>query len=193
MELLMKTAEFVKADDDRALVVRFTGKMGEPDRDGDIFHPGSYQSRDNVPLANFNHSLSAPVGIGKLSEVDGQMCWTGKCFDTPAGHEAFAIIKEMGGSQEYSYRFHPIKYSPRKGADVPAFAMDFHEVEVYEVSPVFKAASFDTGTVLARSADDEWVKAAQEPALDPPLEEQSLDGFPTVSPSLVAARERYAV
>ena len=156
--IVSKVVKAVVTDEENTLTVQFTGEMGKPDKDGDVFAPGAYKSSAKVPLADFNHANSAPIGVGVLERKGKVMQWRGEILDTTAAQDAYKGIKAMGESQEYSYRFVPVKAAPRRDADHP-FSYQYDEVEVFEVSPVFKGASYGTHTISAkRTADDAFVK-----------------------------------
>lgn len=141
--------EICKADYDDLYVVKvqFCGEMGKPDKYGDIFLPGSYKAKAEVPMADWNHSRTRPIGVGRIEPYKKAMAWVGELTDL----EALRLIRKMGASQEWSYTFDPKKYKERQ--DTEHLAFEFSDVEVYEVSPVFRAASYGTHTVK-----DDWRK-----------------------------------
>ena len=85
------------------------------------------------------------MGVGKIYEEEGAMRWTGKFLDTPEAKALYSFIREMGDAMAYSYRSYPRKYAMRMEDDAPPFSYLFQEVEVFEVSGVLMAASFEHG------------------------------------------------
>ena len=116
-----------------------------------------YRHNPLTPMAAFNHSPT-PLWVGRIDQAasarDGvtDVFWEGDItgLDIPSVRHTWDVIREMGKSQEYSYRFSvekPTKYDPE--TDV----ITFPQVRIFEVSPVFAGATPGTGTVFARALD----------------------------------------
>lgn len=124
------------------------------DKDMDVTNPGAFKNGQEVILSDYNHGSiprfgsagRPPVGKGTIKEVGDQAIFTGKYFmDTAAGVEAYKTTKAVGDLQEYSYHYE-VKDSAlgkQDGKDVRFLK----ELDVYEVSPVYRGAGEGTHTI----------------------------------------------
>ena len=162
-DLISKSATLkeLPAGDEGNLIISF-GKVGEPDLYGDLFEEGAYKATRNgkVVLANWNHARGNPVGVGTIDMVGDEAVWSGNFLNTQEARDVRESLIAMGPDAQYSYSFIPVKYYENE-AD---WTYTFEEVEVFEVSPVYKAATPSSHTIGLKSYEDWRKEAHTEPA-----------------------------
>ena len=134
---------------------------------------GMYRSRARVPMARYNHG-NEPLWIGRIDQqerTDGNydVFWEGAIIglDIPEMRHQWDLIREMGRSQQWSYRFRPTK---RAVYDEKDDVIDFPEVELFEVAPVYRAGTEGTKTVFARSMTEFGLSIPEKPEIEVPAE-----------------------
>ena len=139
------------------------------DKDGDITLPGAFTEGAAVLISAYGHASwggQLPVGKGTIKTTQKDARLVGKFFlDTVAGREHFAVIKELGAQQEWSYGF-DVKGT---GEVTPEMEQNgvyrvLTKLEVHEVSPVLLGAGIDTRTVATKEATEAAARAAQDAA-----------------------------
>ena len=119
------------------------------DLDGDIFYKYSYKDA-GVLMSPWGHDMrSVPVAAGPFTErKDGAMIYQPEF--TPQDEAAARTeraLRKYWQIVEFSYGFYPKDYDIDWERDEApwGFGYNFYDVEIYEVSPVHKGASIDTG------------------------------------------------
>ena len=136
---------------------------------------GAYKHRAKVPMARFDHN-NQPLWVGRIDQQprsDGNMdvFWEGPVtgLDVPEVRHNYDIIRAMGRSQQWSYRFRPLK---RAVYDEKDDVIDFPEVELFEVAPVYRAGTEGTKTVFARSLTEFGLSVPEPVVAEEPVESQ---------------------
>ena len=132
------------------------------DSDNEVVVPGAVPHGKAVMISSYGHGVwkgVPPVGRGMISTTSTEATFTGSFFDSAAGHEHFAVVKEMGDLQEWSWGFsvQDAEYGQFQGQRVRFLK----SLTPYEVSPVLKGANPATRT-LATSAKDADIRARIE-------------------------------
>lgn len=181
MEHKRITAE-IKGDgegDDEGLVTARFGTSGVKDLDGDVIEAGAIGVQD-IQVSQFGHTSwmgGLPVGKGATREEGDEMLADLSFFmDTTGGRDHFVTIKALGDLGRWSFGFE-IQESRAPTEDERQLGIErvLQKLEVFEVSPVLRAAGIDTQTVDAKcvacGAKMEPAKGAEpdpEPEGDPP-------------------------
>jgi len=95
-----------------------------------------------------HNQLSPPVASVDLHErEDGAIVVTPDFFNTKPAKETEQVIREAWKIVEFSYAFWPKEYEIVYSDDRGPFGVgiNFYDAQIYEVSPVDKGASIDTG------------------------------------------------
>lgn len=148
-----KSARLEVKDADAGTVVAVFSKLGVVDHDGDVTVKGAFSDGASVRISAYGHKSwegKLPVGKGTIREVGDEAVMDGRFFlDTTDGRDTFAVVKELGDLQEWSYGYDAVKYSfgDHEGQNVRFL----EELKVHEVSPVLLGAGIDTRTVSAKS------------------------------------------
>ena len=142
-------AEFKLLDDDApkgSFIVRFA-KLDVVDLDGDVIPSGAIGETD-IAVAAWQHGWgSLPVGTARTSEEDGFAVARGQfLLDTQGGADTYEVVKAMGSSLEWSFGFRVRKIDWREGTPY------LSDIDIFEVSPVYRGAGIDTGTVDVKEA-----------------------------------------
>jgi hypothetical protein len=137
------------------VVVRFAqltlpGQAPIIDSDGDITLPGAFPSID-VPFSAWGHGswekglAMLPPGRGQV-RVEGQFAvFRGRLFDTAAGRETFATLKELAELAQFSYGYNVLDF---EYGFVAGQAVRFlKKLDLFEISPVLRAAGVGTRLV----------------------------------------------
>ena len=160
------------AGDAGELTITFA-RYNDVDKDNDVFAMNSlFSSKKNVPMAQYQHSLALPVGVGQLKGVtdEGDVIWDGQLdMANPVAADTFRHVKAMGEDQEFSFRFRAKDYSYNEHGGIT-----FKSADVYEVSPVMRGSGNHTTTLEAKAADEtaevvEEPKAAMNPGVSKAL------------------------
>lgn len=146
-------------DADKGEVEAVFATFDVKDKDGDITLPGAFEEGAEVLISAYGHSSwggQLPVGKGVIKTTAKDARLVGKFFlNTTAGREHFAVIKELGAQQEWSYGFDV------KGTGEVTPEMEQNGVwrvltalKVHEVSPVLLGAGIDTRTVATKDGTE---------------------------------------
>lgn len=140
-------------DEDQGLVRAVFSTFNVIDSDGDVTLPGAFEEGKAVRISAYNHTSwggALPVGKGTIHANDEEAILEGQFFlDTAAGRDTFAVVKQMGELQEWSYGFDVIEAEP---GHFNGEAVTFlKRVDVHEVSPVLLGAGVNTRTLAAKS------------------------------------------
>ena len=142
------------------------------DHHGDVLLPGAVGKQD-VAVSAYNHGSwpsfsgngALPIGKGVIREAKNQhgkhVIFEGQLFmDDPEAARTMRLLKNMGGTQEWSFSLHDVKggISQRDGRDV----YEIKSVSVKEVSPVLKGASIGSRTVAVKAAAGDVEKLRQD-------------------------------
>lgn len=121
------------------------------DKDGDVTLPGAF-GEQKVLVEPWNHNYTAPpVGKGLIREVANEAVVDGKFFlDTAGGKEHYAVVKETGDMQEWSYTFKVLEADQGTFEGQPVWLLK--KLDVIGVSPVTRGAGIGTRTTAVKSA-----------------------------------------
>ena len=148
------------------IVIRIA-TYGVPDKDGDIFEPGSLVPAGNlVAHGKFMHSDGLPVGSGPLTS-DGRHVYHHVKFDmqNPEAAEQYRFIRQMGDSAQFSFRARGQQRERYRTAE-GHLASRIKEATVYETSPVWLGAG-DTKLIMAKSVGSPTTQA--DDRIGPPM------------------------
>ena len=153
MEHKRITAE-IKGDGDEGLVTARFGTSGVKDLDGDVIEAGAIGVQE-VQVSQFGQASWAgglPVGKGVTREDGDEMLADLAFFmGTTHGRDHFETIKQLGKLGEWSFGF-DIKEerAPTEEERQVGIVRVLKKLEVFEVSPVLRAAGIDTATLGAK-------------------------------------------
>ena len=140
------------ADNDKGQLIIKYAQYNDVDKDGDLFLPNSIKSaKDSVVMSTFNHGTNV-IGVGKVYDGAGSAFWEGELMidDDPEAAKTFKVIKRMGPSQEFSWKFHFDKQNAQRNQHG---GLDYKAVTIFETSPVFVGAGNSTGVVAMKRQD----------------------------------------
>lgn len=124
--------------------------FNETDADKDVTLPGAFEDGAEVVISSYGHAswgpsrgASAvpvlPIGKGKIRTTKDEAIVDGRFFlDTTGGRETFAVVKELGDLQEWSYGYETLKSHEGEKDGEPVRFLE--KQVVFEVSPVLKGA-----------------------------------------------------
>lgn len=127
--------------------------LGVKDLDGDVTVKGAFNNGEEVRISAYNHKSwegALPVGKGVISEQGNLVICKGQFFlDTTAGADTFAVVKQMGDLQEWSYGYDTLEeeFGTLNGEPVNFLK----KLLVHEVSPVILGAGIETQTLAVKS------------------------------------------
>lgn len=136
-------------DADEGKVSAVFSRFNVVDHDGDVTLPGAFPDGKEIPISAYGHESwmgALPVGKGVVRQTQTEAILDGQFFlDTTQGRDTFAVVKNLGSLQEWSYGFDVIEGEPGQfqGQDV----MFLRKLEPHEASPVLKGAGIDTRTL----------------------------------------------
>ena len=122
------------------------------DKDGDVTLPGAFQNGAEVIISSYGHTSwqgALPVGKGRIRTTKTEAILEGQFFmDTVAGRDTFAVVKQLGARQQWSYSLMDVTAERGKwqGEDVQFLKGIF----VDEVSPVLVGSGVNTRTLAAK-------------------------------------------
>ncbi len=153
MERKQITVE-LKGDGDEGLVTARFGTSGVRDLDGDVIEAGAIGEQD-IQVSQFGHSSwmgGLPVGKGTTREDGDEMLADLAFFmDTTGGRDHFETIKQLGKLGQWSFGFEiKEERAPTEEERQLGINRVLKVLEVFEVSPVLRAAGIGTGTVDAK-------------------------------------------
>lgn len=124
------------------------------DLDGDVTLPGAIKDGAEVVISAYGHTShggALPVGKGVIRTTDTEATLHGQFFmDTAAGRETFAVVKQLGPLQEWSYSLNDVKaHSGEFGSQQVRF---LESIFVKEVSPTLLGAGVNTRTLSVKAA-----------------------------------------
>jgi HK97 family phage prohead protease len=123
------------------------------DSDGDVTLPGAFEDGAEALISAYGHqswSGALPVGKGRIRTTKSEAIFDGQFFmDTTQGRDTFAVVKALGGSQQWSYGFDVLDSEPGQfdGRDVKMLK----RLKVHEVSPVLIGAGVNTRTLAVKA------------------------------------------
>jgi HK97 family phage prohead protease len=135
----------LKADEDGAFRAVFS-TFGVVDLDGDVTSPDAFTKGAEVWICAWGHNWGEPpVGVGVI-DADETAAWVDGRFllETPQGEAHYRTVKAGGSIQEWSYGFQVLQSHSDTVDDVEVRVLD--EIQVFEVSPVHRAAGIGTHT-----------------------------------------------
>lgn len=140
-------------DEEGHFEARFA-QLDTPDKDGEIIPAGTIGTKE-VAISAWQHDhRQPPVGAGVTEERDGWAYVKGWFFlTTTAGRDAYETVKGMGSRQQWSFGFRNRKVEWRnwQGKCMPHLV----EMDVFEVSPVYRGAAYDTATTSIKEETPE--------------------------------------
>lgn len=123
------------------------------DSDGDVTVPGAFQEGAEVVISAYGHTSwqgALPVGKGQIRTVGDEAIMSGQFFmDTTVGRDTFAVVKELGSLQQWSYGFDVTESAFGEKDDQNVRFLK--GLEVYEVSPTLLGAGVNTRVLSAKS------------------------------------------
>lgn len=140
-------------DADKGEVAVVFSTLGVVDSDMDVTLAGAFEDGARVKISSYGHTSwqgRLPVGKGVIREVGNEAVMEGKFFlDTTDGRETFAVVKELGEDQEWSYGYDVTKcsFGEHQGQQVRFL----EQLKVHEVSPVLVGAGVGTRLLSAKS------------------------------------------
>jgi hypothetical protein len=124
------------------------------DLDGDVVLPTAIQDGAEVFISPWNHSSTGtggqlPVGRG-IVHNDGQVLSLEGIFfmQNESARESFNVVQQMGAAQPWSWAFKINRASHGNYLGQPVRFLE--DLEIYEASPVIRAASVGTTTTSAK-------------------------------------------
>lgn len=138
---------------DRGEVSAVFSTFNVVDSDGDVTLPGAFSDGEEVLISSYGHTSwqgALPVGKGRIRSTKSEAILDGQFFmDTSHGRDTFAVVKALGGSQQWSYGFDTLDSEPGKfdGRDVKMLK----RLKVHEVSPVLIGAGVNTRTLAVKA------------------------------------------
>jgi HK97 family phage prohead protease len=159
-ERQMKNLRFEVKDAEKGLVSCVFATFNVKDYDGDWTLPDAFENAAAVAISAYGHRSWAgamPVGKGILRVEKDRAILDGQFFlNTEAGKETFAVVKEMGELQEWSYGFDVLETGElTQDLRQKGVWRVIQKAKVYEVSPVLVGAGVDTQTLTVKAKKDE--------------------------------------
>jgi hypothetical protein len=186
-------------DADKGIVLARFATLGVKDRDGDIIMPGSV-GEQRVVVSPYGHKVwegALPVGKGTVGEDGDEALANLQYFmDTQAGREHFAVLKELGDGQQWSFGFDVTDWAEpddeQRGTGVRRIIKG---LRIHEVSPVLIGAGIDTATLAVKDAKPE---PEPEPAVEPepepePVVDEAVEAERVAAEAAAKEAERVAV
>jgi HK97 family phage prohead protease len=142
---LLGPVELKLSGDAGAFRARFA-TFNAVDRDGDVTLPGAFRDGQWVKIAAWGHNWSVlPVGKGVISTDASHARVDGRFFlNTTAGRETYAVVKDLGDLQEWSYGYDVLDAERGRFQGRPVRFLK--ALNVHEVSPVLVGAGIGTMT-----------------------------------------------
>lgn len=166
---IMAAATGAPSVDAAGYVLAVIGTYGEVDAHGDVLVKGCFEGSGIFPISAYGHGSwesgigALPVGLGVIREGD-QPVLAAKFFDTFAGRETFATVKQLGPVGQWSWGYDVL--DDAAGEVNGRRVRLLRRVAIHEASPVLVGASVGTATVavheLRSEAPPEQVEAARE-------------------------------
>lgn len=145
-------------DADKGLVSAVFSTFNVVDKDGDLTLPGAIKDGTEVVISAYGHRShghmggALPVGKGVIRTTKSEAIIEAQFFmDTTGGRETFAVVKELGPLQEWSYSLHNVT-SKTEERDGQLINILENIGLVKEVSPVLIGAGNNTRTLSAKGA-----------------------------------------
>lgn len=126
------------------------------DADGDVTVGGAFEDGAAVRISAYGHRSwegALPVGRGTIRTNSREAILDGRFFlDSQPARDTFAVVKEMGDLQEWSYGYDVLDSAPGKfgGQNVRLL----RKLRVHEISPVMLAAGVGTRTLAVKGAEE---------------------------------------
>ncbi len=144
-------------DADKGHIEAVFATFNVKDKDADWTLPGAFEEGADVLIGAYGHRTwfgEPPVGKGviKASETDARL--VGQFFlDTFEGREHFAVIKNLGAKQQWSYGY-DVKETGELTDELEQKGVRrvLKKLFVHEISPVLVGAGIGTRTVAAKAA-----------------------------------------
>jgi hypothetical protein len=127
--------------------------FGVVDHDGDVVLPTAIADGTETILGHYNHNsvIGAALPIGKaIIHTDHEKAWADLEFnmELQSARDTWSAIKQLGHLQEYSYSFKVLDADHGPAPDGSGRQVQFLKaLDIFEVSPVIRGASLNTGTV----------------------------------------------
>lgn len=169
-------------DAEKGEVEAIIATLGVVDHDGDIIAKDAVLSGAKVAMSDYGHTAvfgKRPVGKGTLSVEGNKLKFTGRLFMTTTdGRETFAVLKEMGADQEWSFGFETLgsEKPDEKQRGQGAFRI-ITKMDAFEVSPVIRGAGIATRTLAVKAEG-----GATEPQADGSGEAPTAAALPVATP-----------
>lgn len=138
---------------DRGEVSAVFSTFNVVDSDGDVTLPGAFTDGEEVLISSYGHTSwfgALPVGKGRIRTTKSEAILDGQFFmGTTHGRDTFAVIKALGGAQQWSYGYDVLDSDAGKfdGRDVRLLK----KLKVHETSPVLIGAGVNTRTLAVKA------------------------------------------
>jgi hypothetical protein len=147
-------------DADKGLVQAVFATLEAKDKDGDWTVRGAF-GEQQVRVSAYGHSSwtgELPVGKGRIYEEGDKAVGEFQFFmDTERGREHFAVVKNMGELQEWSYGFDVLETGELTDElDEKGVRRVLAKLRVHEVSPVLLGAGIGTHTLAVKSEEKQF-------------------------------------
>lgn len=134
------------------------------DSDGDSYAPGAFGDNDDVLLSVWNHGSwrdgagALPIGRGSVFERDGAAEFAGvMLLGSDSARSHFELLKAMGSQQRWSFGYEVLRSRPATTSDPDGALRVLQRLQVFEVSPVLRAAGLGTATLSLAGPDGDVV------------------------------------
>jgi len=143
----------LKADGDEGTFRSVFARFNVVDYDGDLTEPGAFREGAEVIVEGWNHDYGLPVGKGVIHANDEEAWLDGRFFlETTGGREHHAVLKGLGGIEEWSYTF-SIDHAESGEIDGEHVRV-LKGLDVWGVAPVTRGAGIGTRTLALKGIGD---------------------------------------
>jgi hypothetical protein len=134
--------------------------LGVVDRDGDIIQKGAVKNGQKVTMSAYGHDAifgARPAGKGTVTERGDDAVFNGRAFlSTRDGQDTWAVLKEMGGDQQWSFGYRVLQSNtPTDAQKKDGARRVITSLDIFEVSPVLEGAGIGTHTTAVKEASSE--------------------------------------
>lgn len=158
----LMSAAVAKADGEAGRIEAVFSTFDIIDSAGDIVVKDAFTDGQEVPLV-WAHDWTNPIGKGRIRVEEERAVFDGAFWlDTADGEQAYRKVKNMGGTQEFSWGFRVLDaHMEERDAETVRVIT---KAEVFEVSPVLVGANRETYTLAIKSLGEETTLPLDEHA-----------------------------
>ena len=149
----------IKVDDEGQFEAIFS-RFNVIDHDGDVTLAGAFEDGAEVIVGAYGHSSwmgTPPVGKGVIKTTKEDARVVGEFFlDTDGGKEHYAVAKQLGTKQEWSYGYDVLGTGNPEELPQELRGADrvLTKLAVHEIAQVLKGAGIDTHTVVVKQKEE---------------------------------------